>query len=457
MAALAVLVLIPWVVQAQSRDVGSDFILDAANGGRDHHVGRGLRGRQAVRLPDVGPDPGRGPGLHATRPGSGRTGPPCGHRTSPTASCTPTGCRTGAGTRARTSTRFPPSATIIPRASGRTGPPCGWRTSSTTICTPTGCRTGPGTRTRTSRWTPPTISRSASGRTEPPCGWWTGRTPSCTPTACRDRSRDAGKDFALDADDQSTEGLWSAGVHDVGGVPRRRQALRLRLEQSSHGCADDHRQGLGGRDSDGGHPLHRRRGRAGRRSLPLSMGVQRRERRHGHLGRDPFDLHHRPRRPRQDRQGQGVLHRRPGQRRVVYQRADGPDRGPGHLRPDACGDGSHRRRDDRRRRLLRGFPKRGSGHGPAPTASGSGVHARAAPAGERTVGPAGRGFPRPTRAARPGPQQKLPRDGPGPTLRRPSDGGGDLSVGKPSGRTAGRDVRRPGRVSERSGPVGERP
>ena len=32
LAALAVLVLIPWVVQAQSRDVGSDFILDAANG-----------------------------------------------------------------------------------------------------------------------------------------------------------------------------------------------------------------------------------------------------------------------------------------------------------------------------------------------------------------------------------------------------------------------------------------
>ena len=53
--------------------------------------------------------------------------------------------------------------------------------------------------------------------------------------------------------------------------------------------------------------------------------------------------------------------------------------------------------------------------------------------------------------------RKLPRDGPGRTLRRPSDGGGDLSVGKPSERTAGRDVRRPNRESERSGPVGERP
>ena len=32
LALCAALVLTPWVVQAQSRDVGSDFILDAANG-----------------------------------------------------------------------------------------------------------------------------------------------------------------------------------------------------------------------------------------------------------------------------------------------------------------------------------------------------------------------------------------------------------------------------------------
>ena len=219
-----------------------------------------------------------------------------------------------------------------------------------------------------------------------------------------DRSRDSGEDFALDADDESYEGIWSAG--STMWVASRDDAKLYAYDWNNPatGGPTITRRGPSGRDANGGRPLHRRRGRAGRRHLRISMGFERRERRHGHRGRDRFDLHHRPRRPGQDDQGQGVLHRRRRQRRVVDQRADGSGRGPGHLRPDAFGDGGHRRRDERRDeaqdldRLPAPRPRR---------------HARAVPSGERTVGPAGRGFRGPARAARPGPEPELPRDGPG--------------------------------------------
>ena len=55
--------------------------------------------------------------------------------------------------------------TMIRGASGRTGLPCGWRTTPTASSTPTACPTGCGTPPGTSRWGPSTVIRGASGRT----------------------------------------------------------------------------------------------------------------------------------------------------------------------------------------------------------------------------------------------------------------------------------------------------
>ena len=217
-----------------------------------------------------------------------------------------------------------------------------------------------------------------------------------------DRSWDSGKDFALDADDESYEGIWSAGStmwvasrdngtlyaydwnNPAAGAPTIVGAVRVdeKLAAGTHSIADA--DGLDDANfryqwvSSDGNAVH------------------------GHRGRDRFDLHRRLERHGQDRQGQGFLHRPRRQRRVAYKRADGPGRGSGRLRPDAFGDGGHRRRDVRRRRLLRGFRDEARDMGRL-----GGLrpqrHARAAPAGEGAVGPAGRGFPRPARAARLGP------------------------------------------------------
>ena len=57
-----------------------------------------------------------------------------------------------------------------------------------------------------------TTFRSASGRMEYSMWVVDWRDAKLYAYSMSDRSRDAGKDFALDADDQSTEGIWSAGA-----------------------------------------------------------------------------------------------------------------------------------------------------------------------------------------------------------------------------------------------------
>ena len=246
-----------------------------------------------------------------------------------------------------------------------------------------------------------------------------------------DRSRDAGKDFALDADDQSTEGIWSAGstmwvasrddgklyAHDWNnpptGAPTLTGAVRVdeTLAAGTRSIAD----------ADG---------------LDAAVLEYQWVSNDGNADTNIADATLSTYIVAASDRGRTIRVRvsftdDAGHERVADQRADGAGRGRGHLRPDACGDGGHRRRYARRRRLLGGFRNEARDLGRRPALRRR-RHARAVPAGEGTVGPAGRGFRRPGRAARPGPEPELPRDGPGRTLRRTSaDGGGAPSVGKP--------------------------
>ena len=79
-------------------------------------------------------------------------------------------------------------------------------------------------------------------------------------------------------------------------------------EQPSHRPAHHHRDPPGGPDPDGGHLNHRRRGRAGRRFLPLSVDPQQQRRGNRHSRSDGLHLHPGLSRPRQDHQGEGLLH-----------------------------------------------------------------------------------------------------------------------------------------------------
>ena len=96
-------------------------------------------------------------------------------------------------------------------------------------------------------------------------------------------------------------------------------------QQPGHRRANHRRDRPGGRDADGGHVGHHRRGRAGRFHL------------HPPVGKGGFShgrqrcqvLHPDRRRPGQVRQGPGVLHRRRGQPGDPHQRTDGDGGGSG--------------------------------------------------------------------------------------------------------------------------------
>ena len=439
MAALAVLVLIPWVVQAQSRDVGSDFILDAANG---YPTGIWSDGTTmwvadfedaklyAYRMSDRTRDADRDFTLDAAH------GSPVGIWSDGTTMWA-SDFADGKLYAYRMSDRSRDSGKDFDTLSavGNDNPESIWSD-------------------RTTMWVADVIhdklyayrmsdrARDADKdftldpSNDFPVGIWSNgytmwvvdwRDAKLYAYSMSDRSRDAGKDFALDADDQSTEGLWSAGAtmwvasrddgklyaYDWNNPPTGAPTIigRVRVDEtltagtsaiadadgldaaifeyqwvSNDGNADTDIAGT----TDSTYTIvPGDRGRAVKVRVSFTDGAGNRE----SLTSEPTG------------------------------------RGPGHLRPDACGDGGHRRRDDRRRRLLQGFRNEAQDLDRLPALRPR-RHARAVPSGERTVGPADRGFPGSARAARPGPEQKLPRDGPGRTLRRPPRGGGVLSVGK---------------------------
>ena len=103
-----------------------------------------------------------------------------------------------------------------------------------------------------------------------------------------------------------------------------------RRQHPRDGRADHHGHGAGGQDADGGHHRHHGCGRADQRHLhvPVDSGEQ-----HGgrHYEREFEHLRPGRRRPGQDHQGQGELHRRRQQHRDADQRGDGDgDRGHRH-------------------------------------------------------------------------------------------------------------------------------
>ena len=116
--------------------------------------------------------------------------------------------------------------------------------------------------------------------------------------------------------------------------------FRLRRQHPRDRRADDQRHGEGRADADGGHRRHHGQRRPGhpRIHVPVDPGG----RRHGsrHFRSNIEYLHPRRRRPGQDDQGQGELHRRRQQRRDADQRGDdgGHGGGDGEQRRDGRAD-----------------------------------------------------------------------------------------------------------------------
>ena len=102
-------------------------------------------------------------------------------------------------------------------------------------------------------------------------------------------------------------------------------------QQPRDGRADDHRDGAGRADADGGHHRHHgyRRADHPRLHVPVDPGGHRHHRDEHCLG-DGEHLHAGDRRPGHDDQGEGELHRRRQQRRDAHQRGDGGSRGARH-------------------------------------------------------------------------------------------------------------------------------
>ena len=131
--------------------------------------------------------------------------------------------------------------------------------------------------------------------------------------------------------------LYDLHFHGERRHGRQRQRLHddhrrdgRRRQHPRDGRADHHGHGAGGQDADGGHHRHHGCGRADQRHLhvPVDSGEQ-----HGgrHYEREFEHLPPGRRRPGQDHQGQGELHRRRQQHRDADQRGDGDgDRGHRH-------------------------------------------------------------------------------------------------------------------------------
>ena len=224
LAALAVLVLIPWVVQAQSRDSGSDFTLDAANGYptgiwsdgttlwvadfEDHKL-------YAYRMSDRSRDSGRDFTLDTAN------GSPVGIWSDGT-TLWASDFTDGKLYAYRMSDRSRDSGKDFNTlsAAGNNFPEGIWSDGTTMWVADTGNDTVFAYDLSTRAWDFEKDITLGPGHDSPMGVWSNGSTmwvsdwrdSKLYAYRMSDQTRDSGKDFALDADDESYEGIWSAGA-----------------------------------------------------------------------------------------------------------------------------------------------------------------------------------------------------------------------------------------------------
>ena len=223
LAVLAALALIPWIVHAQSRDVGSDFTLDAAN---DYPTGIWSDGTTmwvadfedhklyAYRMSDRSRDSGKDFTLDADN------GSPVGIWSDGTTMWASdfTDAKLYAY---RMSDRRRDSGKDFNTlsAAGNLSPEGIWSDGTTMWVADTGNDTVFAYDLSTRAWDSEKDITLAPGHDSPMGVWSNGSTmwvsdwrdAKLYAYRMSDRSWDSGKDFALDADDESYEGIWSAG------------------------------------------------------------------------------------------------------------------------------------------------------------------------------------------------------------------------------------------------------
>ena len=223
LAVLAALALIPWIVHAQSRDVGSDFTLDAANGyptgiwpdGTTMWVADFEDGKlYAYRMSDRSRDSGKDFTLDAAN------GSPVGIWSDGTTMWA-SDFTDGKLYAYRMSDRSRDSGKDFNTlsAAGNKFPEGIWSDGTTMWVADTGNDTVFAYDLSTRAWDFEKDITLAPGHDSPMGVWSNGSTmwvsdwrdAKLYAYSMSDRSRDAGKDFALDADDESYEGIWSAG------------------------------------------------------------------------------------------------------------------------------------------------------------------------------------------------------------------------------------------------------
>ena len=223
LAVLAALALIPWIVHAQSRDVGSDFTLDAANG---YPTGIWSDGTTmwvadfedaklyAYRMSDRSRDSGKDFTLDAAN------GSPVGIWSDGTTMWA-SDFTDGKLYAYRMSDRSRDSGKDFNTlsAAGNKFPEGIWSDGTTMWVADTGNDTVFAYDLSTRAWDFEKDITLGPGHNSPMGVWSNGSTmwvsdwrdAKLYAYRMSDRSRDAGKDFALDADDESYEGIWSAG------------------------------------------------------------------------------------------------------------------------------------------------------------------------------------------------------------------------------------------------------
>ena len=223
LAVIAALALIPWIVHAQSRDVGSDFILDAANG---YPTGIWSDGTTmwvadfedaklySYRMSDRSRDSGRDFTLDTAH------GSPVGIWSDGTTMWA-SDFADGKLYAYRMSDRSRDADNDFDTlsAAGNLSPEGIWSDGTTMWVADTGNDTVFAYDLSTRAWDSEKDITLAPGHDSPMGVWSNGSTmwvsdwrdAKLYAYRMSDQTRDSGKDFALDADDESYEGIWSAG------------------------------------------------------------------------------------------------------------------------------------------------------------------------------------------------------------------------------------------------------
>ena len=381
LAVLAALALIPWIAQAQSRDSGSDFTLAAANG---YPTGIWSDGTTmwvadfedaklyAYRMSDRSRDSGKDFTLDADN------GSPVGIWSDGTTMWASdfTDAKLYAY---RMSDRRRDSGKDFNTlsAAGNKFPEGIWSDGTTMWVADTGNDTVFAYDLSTRAWDFEKDITLGPGHDSPMGVWSNGSTmwvsdwrdAKLYAYSMSDQTWDSGKDFALDADDESYEGIWSAG-----------STMWVASRDDAKLYAYDWNNPTTGAPTIIGRVRVDETLAAGTRSIADADG----------LDAAIFEYQWVSNDGNADTDIAGATDSTytivPGDRdrtvkvRVSFTDGAGNDESltseptgrigaSGHLRPDACGDGGHRRRDDRGRRVLGGFRDEARDLGPAPSAS----------------------------------------------------------------------------------------